>query len=57
MELLAGETAEITVVAAQGIADGFGLTALVGAFVVAAGLPAVLRLRRHLAPARIAKGR
>jgi MFS family permease len=56
-QLLAGETAEITVVAAQGIADGFGLTALVGAFVVAAGLPAVLRLRRHLAPARIAKGR
>lgn len=55
--LLGGETADITVAAAQGISDGFGLTALVGAIVVAAGLPAVLRLRRHLAPAREARGR
>ncbi len=56
-QLLAGETAGVTEVAAQGIADGFGLTALVGACVVAAGFPAILRLRKHLAPARAAKGR
>lgn len=54
-QLLAGESVDMTGVAAQGIADGFGLTALVGACVVAAGFPAVLRLRTHLGPARRAK--
>jgi MFS family permease len=53
--LLAGESADITSAAAQGIADGFGLTALVGAGVVLAGLPAILRLRKYLAPARAEK--
>lgn len=54
-QLLAGEAVNVTAAAAEGISDGFALTALVGAFVVAAGLPAVLRLRRHLTPARIAR--
>ncbi len=56
-QLLAGEEIAMTAAAAQGIEDGFGLTALVGAIVVLAGLPPVLRLRRHLAPARQARGR
>lgn len=53
--LLAGESGTSGTVSAGAIADGFAVTATVGAVISALGLPAILSLRRHLRVARMAR--